>query len=69
MEVGLRKSVEARVFYRDGGGRMYSEEISRKDFDEVGWRSASAERTKMGTGWYVALACAVECATEQAEHS
>ncbi len=30
---------------------MYSEEISRKDFEEAVWRRDRAARTKMGTGW------------------
>jgi hypothetical protein len=48
---------------------MYRKETSRKDLGDAFWEETRTDGVKTGTGCVATTMCAVECATEQIEHS
>jgi hypothetical protein len=48
---------------------MYRKETSRKGLGDVFWADTRMDGANAGAGWTVTEISAVECATEQIEHS
>jgi len=48
---------------------MYRKETSRKDLGDAFWEETRIDGVNTGAGWAVTTMSAVECATEQIEHS
>ena len=48
---------------------MYRKETSRKGLGDAFWEETRIDGVKTGAGWTATEISAVECATEQIEHS
>jgi hypothetical protein len=48
---------------------MYRKETSRKDLGDAFWGETGTEGVETGAGCAATTMCALECATEQIEHS